>query len=261
MLDTLALDITTSTSPLFITGAGISIASGIAPFRGTADAVWSKDVLEMGTFRMFEQDPVRQWSWYLARFGACRMAKPNAAHHAITTLQAGRISGLRVLTQNVDGLHVEAGTRDVVEVHGAARKMRCSKYGCKHGGPRNFMPWDDAVFALFLADPKVETLPRCPKCGAVLRPHLLWFDETYFDHLDYGFDAAQDMIWTSDLMVFVGTSFSVGITGMALDVAKRTGVKVWSIDPHSAPPVGAGSWLQGSSEDVLPALLAKLEAL
>lgn len=263
MLDQLALDITASTSPLFITGAGISIASGIAPFRGTADAVWSEDVLEMGTRRMFERDPVKQWTWYLDRFKSCRTSKPNAAHHAITKLQTWKAEegvSLRVVTQNVDGLHVDAGTRDVIEVHGAARKMRCSRHGCTHGGPRKFLPWDDAMFAPFLADPKVETLPRCPVCRKVLRPHVLWFDEPYLDHLDYRFDAAQDLFFKSDLVVFVGTSFSVGITESAIIAAGVKRAKVWSIDPHSEPPPGVGQWLQEKSEEVLPALLTKLGA-
>lgn len=258
----LALDIAESLSPLFITGAGISIASGIAPFRGTADAVWSKDVMEMGTRKMFERDPVKQWVWYLDRFGSCRSAQPNAAHYAITKLQTWKAEGvnLRVITQNVDGLHVDAGTQDVIEVHGAARKMRCSRHGCKNGGPRNFLPWDDAVLAPFLADPKVETLPRCSACNKVLRPHVLWFDETYLDHLDYRFDEARELLWSADLVVFVGTSFSVGITEMAVIAATMRDTKVWSIDPHSAPPEGAGTWLQGKAEEVLPDIAKKLFA-
>ena len=263
MLNQLALDLTESLSPLFLTGAGISIASGIAPFRGTADAVWAKDVLEMGTRRMFERDPVKQWAWYLDRFGACRTAKPNAAHYAITKLQEWKAQEgvrLRVVTQNVDGLHVDAGTQDVIEVHGAARKMRCSRHGCAHGGPRNTLPWDDKVFTPFLADPKVETLPRCPACNKFLRPHVLWFDETYLDHLGYRFDDAQNLFFTSDLVVFVGTSFSVGITEGAIIAAGMKGAKVWCIDPNSPPPEGAGTWLQAKSEEALPALVQTLGA-
>lgn len=247
-----------STSPLFLTGAGISIASGIAPFRGTADAVWEKDVLEMGTHRMFRQDPTRQWKWYLDRFDVCRGAKPNAAHYAITGLQAWKAAEgvkLRVVTQNIDGLHVDAGTEDVIEVHGAARKVRCHQYRCENGPPKSTMPWDEAMFAQFRADPTDANLPRCPACGRVLRPHVLWFDEMYVDHLDYRYKEAADLFGNSDLLVFVGTSFAVTVTENAILRAGMKGTPLWSVDPYSPPPQDGIVWLQAPSEDALPEVL------
>jgi NAD-dependent deacetylase len=261
LIDQLATDLTASVAPLFITGAGISVASGIQPFRGTDGAVWSQTVLEMGTQRMFRQDPARQWKWYLDRFDSCRGARPNAAHDAITQLQAWKaMEGvpLRVVTQNIDGLHVDAGTKDVIEVHGKARHVRCSRPRCENGSPKGLLPWDESQFAAFRADPVVENLPRCPACGLLLRPHVLWFDETYVEHFDYRFDEATELFWKADLVVFVGTSFAVTITENALIAAGMKGAHVWSIDPHSAPPPGAGTWLQSPSEVALPQLLGTL---
>lgn len=258
----LAADLRSSTSPTFLTGAGISVASGIAPFRGTKDAVWEQDVLEMGTFRMFAKDPVKQWSWYLRRFDGCRSAKPNAAHHAITKLQSWKAAegvSLRVVTQNIDGLHVDAGTKDVIEVHGQARSVRCSRPRCKNGAPSGTLSWEESMFTAFRVEPKYENLPRCPLCGLLLRPHVLWFDETYVEHSSYRFDEATSLFQASDLIVFVGTSFSVGITEQAIFLATMNPTtKVWIVDPHSVPSVGFGHWLRAPSEEALPEVVRVL---
>lgn len=270
--EALASDLRNATSPLFLTGAGISVASGIAPFRGTKDAVWEQDVLEMGTFRMFAKDPVKQWEWYLRRFDGCRGAQPNAAHYAITKLQEWKAAdrlpkstgprdlSLRVVTQNIDGLHVAAGTQDVIEVHGRAREVRCSRPRCKNGAPNGTLPWDESMFTAFRAEPKQENLPRCPLCGLLLRPHVLWFDEVYVEHFGYRFDEATNLFQSSDLIVFVGTSFSVGITEQAMILATMDpSKKVWTIDPHSAPPEDAGRWLRAPSEEALPEVVRLLQ--
>lgn len=261
-IEQLATALHMSRSPLFITGAGISVASGIAPFRGTDGAVWSNTVLEMGTHRMFKSDPARQWAWYLDRFDSCRGAQPNAAHRAIDRMQGWKMAEgvpLHVITQNIDGLHVAAGTPDVVEVHGAARKIRCSREGCVDGAPSGTLPWDDGLFAAFREDPKAENLPRCPRCGEFYRPHVLWFDERYDDHTGYRYRSAEDWFWNADLLVFVGTSFAVTITENAIIAAGMRGTPIWSVDPHSEPPQDAVTWLKAPSEEALPAVVTILE--
>ncbi len=261
LLNALAADLQQAERPLFLTGAGISVASGIAPFRGSADAVWSKTVMTMGTRWMFLKDPVQQWSFYLARFDACREAQPNPAHHAITQLQAwkaGEAGALRLVTQNIDGLHVLARTHDVIEVHGAARRLRCSREGCDHGAPFGSLAREDALFDAFRAAPGIDTLPRCPACAALLRAHVLWFDESYNEHAEYRFREAATLCQEADLVVFIGTSFSVGITELASTAAAESGAKVWTLDPHSAPFDGGGRWLQAPSEVALPALVGAL---
>ena len=246
-------------NPLFITGAGISVASGIAPFRGTDEAVWSKTVMEMGTRRTFEKTPVDQWQWYLDRFDACREAKPNAAHLALVELERLKVAqdrALHIVTQNIDGLHVSAGSADVIEIHGAARKVRCSRGGCSNGAPRGTLPWDEAMFATFRTDSKLSTVPRCRVCGKLIRPHVLWFDEVYVEHFDYRFDDAVKRFEKADLVVFVGTSFSVRITEMAMDGARMLGTPKWSVDPVSPPPGDDVEWLKAPAEVVLPAVVS-----
>lgn len=244
--------------PLVITGAGISVASGIKPFRGTDEAVWSTTVMEMGTLGMFQRDPVRQWKWYLDRFNACKDAKPNPAHTALAEIDQKR--WLRLVTQNIDGLHVAAGHRDVIEVHGAARKLRCSKRGCPNGAPHGTLPWDDALFADFLATGSRDLLPRCKRCNKPIRAHVLWFDEFYTDHKDYRYEDAADWLFEADVLLFVGTSFSVGATEKALEVAFQHNTPVWSIDPISPPPYDRITWVQAPSEEVLPAVVASWDA-
>ncbi len=239
-----------STRRVFITGAGISVASGIEPFRGTPGAVWENTVLEMGTYKMFLRDPVAQWSWYLARFKGDYT--PNAAHYALAKIPCD------VITQNVDNLHYEAGTPSLVEVHGSSRKVRCSLDQCTFGAPTNTLAYYSEMFDAFRANPQVDTLPRCVLCGSLLRPHVLWFDEYYQQHNDYQYDRALDQICDADLLVFVGTSFSVGFTNKAIDLAQAMHVPMWSIDPHSDSTYGGITWVQGKAEEILPLLATKV---
>ena len=253
MINKLLTDLLNSSRPVIITGAGISVASGIAPFRGKHDAVWSQDVMEMGTYRMFQSNPVAQWQWYLKRLVHSKDAKPNAAHYAITELQKQK-PNLSIVTQNVDGLHIKADTKNVFEVHGCARKVRCDNYYCKNGGFKGSITWDDDLFAPFIANPSEETLPKC-SCGALIRPHVLWFDEWYHSHYDYQYENTIRFLEAADLMIFVGTSFSVGITEAALETAKYNKTKIWVIDPVEPPE---GNWIQGKAEEILPEVLRLL---
>jgi len=250
---------------LVLTGAGISLASGIPTFRGPdPDAVWSKDTTEKGTRRYFQRDPVGSWKWYLPRFDMCKPVKPNAGHFAVTEIE-GKLhrTGRRCLTmtQNVDGLHLAAGTANLIEIHGAARKMRCSSRTCSNGEPRGFLPWDDTLFAPFRADPSMTTLPRCPKCRKPIRAHVLWFDESYFSHEDYGIRRFDEQEEHLTCVLIVGTSFSVGITDMVVNLARSWNLPAFIVDPNmTEPPEGAEGFtlIRETSETFLPRLAAAL---
>jgi len=250
--------------PVFLTGAGISLASGIPTFRGDdPDAVWAHDVLEMGTLKFFNENPVESWKWYLSRFDKCRTAKPNAAHDAVTAIQktlAGAGKRCTILTQNVDGLHVASGAQDVIEVHGAARRMRCSIEGCPNGSPNGSLPWDDAMFDVFRAEPTYKNLPRCPHCNNLIRAHVLWFDETYAGHEDYGINEVFDALDTANVLVCVGTSFSVGITESAVIHASSMGAPIFIVDPHIVEqPPWCSYLIREPSEEFLPRVATALE--
>jgi NAD-dependent SIR2 family protein deacetylase len=245
-------------SMLVVTGAGISLASGIPTFRGQdAGAIWKKDVTELGTFRYFAEDPVGSWRWYLSRFEKAAGAKPNPAHHALVALERyGERRGGRplVITQNIDGLHRQAGSRFLVEVHGRADRVRCSRPGCVHGAPAGSLPRADFALDRFQSDPSLANLPRCPRCQAILRPHVLWFDEYYDGHRDYEWPRVLDAAATCDAVLFVGTSFSVGVTDLLLSAAVERGRPVCCVDPAATAPLPGVVAIRARAEELLPAV-------
>lgn len=246
-----------------VTGAGVSLASGIPTFRGSdPDAVWKRDIMELGTFRYFREDPVASWTWYLSRFSMVLDAKPNPAHRAIAALerwQLGRGGRFVLITQNVDTLHEDAGSRAMVKVHGSADRVRCATVGCVHGAPAGSLPRDEIDMRPFSAAPSLETLPRCPQCGDILRQHVLWFDEYYSEHRDYQWDRVQEAAETMNLALFVGTSFAVGVTELFLQAALFNRVPALSIDPSGAEPPHPGvTVVQARAEEALPAVCVEL---
>lgn len=247
---------------LVVTGAGISLASGIPTFRGSdPDAVWSKDVMELGTYRYFRQDPVGSWRWYLERFDAVLKARPNAAHAALAALeewQLARGGEFRLITQNIDTLHEGAGSKNLIKVHGCADRVRCAKRGCPNGSPRGSQDRSTVDLEAFRESPSLATLPRCPICGDFIRQHVLWFDEYYNEHIDYQFELAQTSIQQMELGLFVGTSFSVGITEMALQHGALWRLPMFAIDPSSAFRLPGLEILQARAEDLLPEVCRRL---
>ena len=248
-----------------VTGAGVSVASGIPTFRGTdPGAVWKRDITELGTNRYFEEDPAGSWSWYTSRFDIVLEKQPNAAHHALAAIerwQAGRGGRFLLVTQNVDPLHERAGSERLVKVHGCADRVRCSRRGCVHGAPRGSMPRAGIDMSAFKAEPVAEKVPRCPSCSALLRQHVLWFDEFYDEHRDYQWERVVDAAQTMDACLFVGTSFSVGVTDLFLRGALMSGRPVLAIDPGAAEsPHPSLTLLREPSEDLLPAVSERIGA-
>jgi NAD-dependent deacetylase len=249
---------------LVVTGAGISLASGIPTFRGQdPGAIWKKDVTELGTFRYFSQDPVGSWRWYLSRFEGIMGAMPNPAHTALVTLEGycERQGGEPLLiTQNIDGLHRQAGSHRLIEVHGRADRLRCPRHGCANGAPAGSLPRTDFDLERFLADPSPATLPHCPHCQAVMRQHVLWFDEYYDSHDDYQWPRVLEAATSAHAVLFIGTSFSVGVTELILSTALERRRPVLSIDPAAAALVSGVVSLRARAEEILPVVCETLQA-
>ncbi len=250
---------------LVLTGAGVSVASGIPTFRGTdPGAVWKRDVMELGTFRFFQEDPVESWRWYLSRFDKVLGARPNAAHHAIAALerwQLARGGRFLLVTQNIDTLHEQAGSSRMIKVHGTADRVRCPREGCRLGSPRGSLPRSEVDIGAFQAAPSLDTLPHCPACDSILRQHVLWFDEFYVDHEDYQWSQVQESAWTMSLALCVGTSFSVGVTELFLQHGRATKTPLYSIDPGAAgPPIPSVTTLRAPAEELLPEVCKALGA-
>ncbi len=248
---------------LLVTGAGISRASGIQTFRGSdPGAIWNVSDVEMATRRQLERDPVSHWRWYLERFAAVDDAAPNPAHEAVRDLEAWagqRGLPLTLVTQNIDLLHERAGSKNLIKVHGTAGRLRCTAHGCGLAEPAGSIDRAEVDLAPFRQQPATDTLPRCPDCKAVLRPHVLFFDEYYDSHRDYQIHEVLAAAGSSDVVVFIGTSFSVGVTDMLLRAGWENRATMFSIDPHAAPPVGHPlRHLEESAEVALPAVIGQL---
>lgn len=244
-------------STLVVTGAGVSLASGIPTFRGTdPGAVWARDVMELGTNAYFKRDPVGSWQFYLRRFDAVRHAAPNPAHTALAEWErVAKWTDFLLVTQNVDTLHRAAGSEYLVEVHGRADRIRCSRTGCVNGAPRGSLPRDRFDLDPFRKDPSRENIPRCPACNSLMRQHVLWFDETYDQHEDYQIGRALVAAKNADLVVFAGTSFSVGLTEMVLRFASNP----FTIDPAGLAPHPDIVVVPEAAEVAFPRLVERLK--
>jgi NAD-dependent deacetylase len=245
---------------LIVTGAGVSSASGIRTFRGPEPgAIWREHDIALATVEYFERDPVGQLSWYLERFSALDSARPNPAHHAIADIERHLDSDERpvlLVTQNIDTLHEQAGSSRMIKVHGTGDRLRCGGHGCPLGSPSGSIPRSSVDIGAFRDAPSAATLPRCPRCGAPLRPHVLFFDEYYAEHRDYRYSEVERAAAKAAIMLFAGTSFAVGVTTLLLEAGARRSIPMFSVDPAGgrAPGFAPVQVLAAPAETLLPAV-------
>lgn len=222
-----------------LTGAGMSAESGVPTFRDAQTGLWSRfDPMQLASPEGFRADPQLVWRWYAWRRELVAKAKPNAGHVALAQA-AARFASLRIVTQNVDGLHERAGSRDVIEIHGNILRTRClAECGMLFAQPESL--------------PAGEP-PRCPRCGHWLRPDVVWFGEMLEpDRLR----AAEAACTSSDVLLVVGTSGLVYPAAGLPQLARRSGAKVVIINPQPTDidPV-ADAVIQSTAAAALPALL------
>ncbi|MDO6488634.1 Sir2 family NAD-dependent protein deacetylase [Colwellia sp. 6_MG-2023] len=212
---------------LYITGAGVSAASGIPTFRGE-DGYWtigSKNYtpMEMATRAMYENSPKEFLAWYYYRFATYRNHGPNDVHHWL--------SDKNVITQNIDGLDGKAGNKNYIAIHGRLDQMTLFHEQSEDVTPLN-APWESvdesrlhaSLFDIFNIQEKAPVLNQS------FKPFVLLFDE-YYTEL-YRISEAQKRMRDADKIVFMGTSFSVNITQMALDIARNYNIAVEVVDPN-----------------------------
>ena len=178
-----------------LTGAGISVPSGIPDFRSPGSGLWEKhDPMVVAHIDAWRRDPDRFWSFYSQRFATLTDKRPNEAHLALAELERrGVIRG--VITQNIDRLHRKAGTERLIEVHGSIEWSVCLRCGER--------VQIDRVIALLA---KGDGAPRCPTCGAPLKPEVVLFGELLPER---ALAEAQDLAMAADLMLCVGSSLEV----------------------------------------------------
>jgi NAD-dependent deacetylase len=225
------------------TGAGVSRESGLATFRGGDDALWERfRPEELATPEAFRDHPGRVWRWYAARYRAAAAAQPNAGHRALARF--GEVFPFFTLvTQNVDGLHQRAGSREVLELHGTLTRARCDR--CGH----------PLAMALALERSPAEP-PSCP-CGGRLRPAVVWFGEVLPADV---LERAGERAARCELLVTAGTSATVYPAAGLIEIARRAGAVVVEVNPEpSALSALADLCILQPAGRALPALLAALE--
>jgi NAD-dependent deacetylase len=232
-------------SVVALTGAGISVPSGIPDFRSPGTGLWEKvDPMEVAHISVWRRDPAYFWGFYGQRFAMLEGKRPNGAHQALVALEsAGRLDA--VITQNIDGLHRAAGTRELVEVHGSIATASCLADGRAY-------PLAETR-ARLEADP--EGIPRCD-CGAPLKPDVVLFGE-FLDEAAIG--RASDLAAGADLLLAIGSSLEVhpvaGLPELTLAGGGRVAVVTKSATPFDSV---AAARLSGDVVDELEGVLAAL---
>ena len=228
-----------------LTGAGVSVPSGIPDFRSPGSGLWAGvDPMRVAHADAFRRDPASFWSFYGPRFQLLADRRPNGAHRALAALERrGRLEA--VVTQNIDGLHQAAGSRAVIEVHGSAASASCPVCGASH--PRA------AVVERFEAAP--DHVPRCDR-GHPLRPDVVLFG----DRLpEAAVQRAWDLAATTDLLLCVGSSLEVHpiaqLPQVALDGGARLAVVTRGPTPYDSR---ADVRLTGDVDEELEALIGQL---
>ena len=230
------------------TGAGMSRESGIPTFRDAQDGLWARfSPQELATEQGFRANPARVWSWYAERRRRIRACTPHAGHYALVTMER-MVPELTVVTQNIDGLHREAGSADVIELHGNIRGFKClDRHHPFSGEPAGNPDGAD-----------VEP-PPCPQCGSPLRPDVVWFGEMLPEPATA---RAWDLAGRCDAMLVVGTSGTVWPAAELPLVARDAGATVIEVGPEPSELTRAvHTFLEGPAGAVLPALVSAMEEL
>ena len=218
-----------ATRVVAFTGAGISTESGIPDFRSPG-GVWTRyDPADFTFGRYVDSADVRARSWQMRRELA-RTYAPNAGHHALARLEKGG-RALGVVTQNIDGLHQDAGSQRVVEIHGTAREVMCIGHAPRHGTPagcgfRAPLAW--ALSAVDAGDPD----PSCPQCGGLVKSATVSFEQVLFPDV---VEAAVALTRRADLMIAVGSSLVVYPAADLPILAVRNGARLVIVNDEPTP--------------------------
>lgn len=233
-----------SRSTVALTGAGISVPSGIPDFRTPETGLWAKvDPMEVAHIDVFERDPARFWSYYRPRFQSLAEKRPNGAHEALAELERrGLIEG--VVTQNIDRLHRAGGSENVVEVHGSIETSSCRRCAASFELEQVEELFDERGVAL------------CSSCGGPVKPDVVLFGELLPES---AVARARDLAERAKLMVCIGSSLIVhpvaGLPQLTLEHGGRLAIVTKGATPYDDE---AELKLEGEVEVELEALLAAL---
>jgi NAD-dependent deacetylase len=224
-----------------LTGAGVSKESGVPTFRDAQSGLWGQyDPETLASPEGFRRNPTLVWQWYAWRSEMVEQVAPNPAHYALARL--GELKAVTLVTQNVDGLHERAGSRNILELHGNIRRYKC----LAHGHP---FPQEDARGR--------EEPPACPQCGSLIRPDVVWFGEMLSPTI---LQQATEAALSCDVMLVVGTSGLVQPAASLPFYAAEAGARTIEVNPEATPLTRyLDLHLSGPAGAILPALVAGVE--
>jgi NAD-dependent deacetylase len=220
-----------------LTGAGVSKESGMPTFREAQTGLWAKyDPMELATPQAFQGNPKLVWEWYQWRRGLASEAKPNPGHFALVEMETNT-SEFVLITQNIDGLHRRAGSKNIIELHGNIFRNKCF----------------NEETLIEEVEGSNDFLPRCPDCGGLVRPDVVWFGENLPpEALDKALQAAQ----TADAFLSVGTSSFVQPAASFPLIALESGAVIIEINPDKTQLSQKAHYsIKGPSGVVLPQLI------
>jgi NAD-dependent deacetylase len=229
--------LTSATRIAVLTGAGVSQESGLRTFRDAQVGLWAQYKPEdLASPEAFARDPKLVWDWYAWRREAVKGVRPNPGHYALVELEQ-KVSEFTLITQNVDGLHRFAGSKNVLELHGNIQRVRCAECG---------------MFAETWGD-DTESVPTCVACGGLLRPDVVWFGETLpRAELESAVLAAR----ACQVFFSIGTSGMVQPAASLAHAARNNGSVVVEINADPTPLTPEVDFaFHGKSGEILPALV------
>jgi NAD-dependent deacetylase len=238
--DELIQELRIARSVAVLTGAGISAESGLATFRDPMTGLWAKYRPEdLATPEAFSRNPKLVWEWYAMRREQAQQAKPNPAHYALVELES-RVPDFTLITQNVDNLHRVAGSRNLLELHGNIFRFKCFTEDLEIGS------WKD----------NGESPPRCPRCGGMVRPDIVWFGEMLPVE---AYREAQQAARRSEVFFSIGTSGVVQPAAGLPHFASENDATVITINLEVQEIARPGLYgFNGKAGEILPALLRKV---
>lgn len=243
------IDISRYYSIVALTGAGISAGSGLRTYRGPGGVWEERNVEEYGNIRTLVEHPERTWELFGSMRTPLREAEPNAAHVTLARMEASLSPDRQFLliTQNIDGLHQRAGSRNVAELHGNVGRTRCSSPACK------LEPYVDE-------DPHAMEVPRCPRYKSVLRPDIVLFGEPVAPMAAW---QAKRALRDCDLFLAIGTSGTVSPASNFVRSAEYAGARTVyiNLEPMMPPNPAFREEYLGRAETVVPKLLGTDDAV
>uniref|UniRef100_A0A0A9VU74 NAD-dependent protein deacylase n=1 Tax=Lygus hesperus TaxID=30085 RepID=A0A0A9VU74_LYGHE len=246
-----------------LTGAGISAESGIPTFRGAGGFWRTYQSQDLATVGAFKRSPSLVWEFYHYRREMVFTKTPNKAHYAIAEAEANLAKAgrkLTIITQNIDGLHQAAGSKNVIELHGSLFKTQCTK--CKDVRVNKDSPICEALRGKGAPDAEatscdipLEKLPRCKKseCGGLIRPYIVWFGENLHDE---DIRSAEEAMSECDACLVIGTSSVVYPAAMYAPMLAERNVPVAEFNLEPTPATHLFMFhFEGPSSETVPEAL------